>query len=50
MPGYDFVRDNVIEVVMTQIVDDTGSDVKTLLDQATNDANTILDEQMAQVK
>jgi len=50
VPGYDFVRDNVIEVVMTQIVDDTGSDVKTLLDQATNDANTILDEQMAQVK
>ena len=50
VPGYDFVRDNVIEVVMTQIVDDTGSDVKALLDQATIDANTILDEQMAQVK
>jgi len=50
VPGYDFVRDNVIEPVMTNIVDDPTADVKALLDQANIDANAILAEQMAQVK
>jgi len=50
VPGYDFVRDNVIEVVMTTIVDDVTADVKALLDQANIDANAILAEQMAQIK
>jgi multiple sugar transport system substrate-binding protein/sn-glycerol 3-phosphate transport system substrate-binding protein len=49
VPGYDFVRDNVIEVVMTSIVDDPTSDVKALLDQANVDANAILAEQLAQI-
>ncbi len=49
VPGYDFVRDNVIEPVMTSIVDPT-ADVKALLDQANIDANAILAEQMAQIK
>jgi len=49
VPGYDFVRDNVVEVVMTSIVDDVTSDVKALLDQATADANAILAEQMSQI-
>jgi len=50
VPGYDFVRDNVIEVVMTSIVDDVTTDVKALLDQATVDANAILAEQMSQIQ
>jgi len=50
VPGYDFVRDNVIEVVMTSIVDDVTADVKALLDEANVNANTILAEQMAQIK
>jgi len=50
VPGYDFVRDNVIEIVMTNIVDDVTSDVKALLDQANIDANAILAEQMSQIK
>jgi hypothetical protein len=50
VPGYDFVRDNVIEPVMTSIVDDPTADVKALLDQANIDANAILAEQMAQIK
>ena len=50
VPGYDFVRDNVVEVVMTSIVDDVTADVKALLDQANIDANAILAEQMSQIK
>ncbi|HQJ32138.1 MAG TPA: extracellular solute-binding protein [Candidatus Syntrophosphaera sp.] len=50
VPGYDFVRDNVIEPVMTSIVDDPTSDVKALLDEANVNANDILAEQMSQIK
>ena len=50
MPGYDFGRDNVIEPVMTSIVDDPTSDVQALLDEANVNANDILAEQMAQIK
>jgi multiple sugar transport system substrate-binding protein/sn-glycerol 3-phosphate transport system substrate-binding protein len=50
VPGYDFVRDNVIEPVMTSIVDDTTADVKALLDEANVNANAILAEQMSQIK
>lgn len=50
VPGYDFVRDNVIEIVMTSIVDNPTEDVKTLLDAANIDANEILAEQFAQMQ
>jgi len=50
VPGYDFVRDNVIEVVMTSIVDDVTADVKALLDEANINANTILAEQLSQIQ
>ena len=50
VPGYDFVRDNVVEVVMTSIVDDVTADVKTLLDEANVAANDILAEQMSQIQ
>jgi len=50
VPGYDFVRDNVVEPVMTSIVDDPTADVKALLDAANIEANKILAEQMAQIK
>lgn len=50
VPGYDFVRDNVIEPVMTSIVDDVTSDVQALLDEANVNANDILAEQMSQIK
>lgn len=50
VPGYDFVRDNVIEPVMTSIVDDVTSNVQTLLDEANVAANGILAEQMSQIK
>jgi len=49
VPGYDFVRDNVIEVVMTSIVDDVTTDVKALLDEANVAANDILAEQLSQI-
>ena len=49
VPGYDFVRDNVVEVVMTSIVDDVTADVKALLDEANAAANDILAEQMSQI-
>ena len=50
VPGYDFVRDNVIEPAMTSIVDDVTADVRALLDEANVNANEILAEQMAQIK
>jgi len=50
VPGYDFVRDNVIEPAMTAIVDDTTVDVRAILDEANVNANAILAEQMAQIK
>lgn len=50
VPGYDFVRDNVVEVVMTSIVDDVTADVQTLLDEANVAANDILAEQMSQIQ
>lgn len=50
VPGYDFVRKNVVEPVMSNIVDDTTADVKALLDAANIEANKILAEQMAQIK
>ena len=50
VPGYDFVRDNVIEPAMTAIVDDTTVDVRAILDEANVNANAILAEQMSQIK
>ncbi len=50
VPGYDFVRDNVVEVVMTSIVDDVTADVKALLDEANAAANVILVEQLSQIQ
>jgi len=50
VPGYDFVRKNVVEPVMSNIVDDPTADVKALLDAANIEANKILAEQMAQIK
>lgn len=50
VPGYDFVRDNVIEPVMDMIVGDATGDVQTLLDEANVAANDILAEQMSQIK
>jgi len=50
VPGYDFVRENVVEPVMSSIVDDPTADVKALLDAANIEANKILAEQMAQIK
>jgi multiple sugar transport system substrate-binding protein/sn-glycerol 3-phosphate transport system substrate-binding protein len=50
VPGYDFVRDNVVEVVMTSIVDDVTADVKALLDEANVAANDILAEQLSQIQ
>jgi len=50
VPGYDFVRDKVIIPVMASIVDDPTSDVKSQLDKANEDANTILADQMSQIQ
>ncbi|GAB4556831.1 MAG: hypothetical protein Kow0047_00630 [Anaerolineae bacterium] len=47
VPGYDFVRDKV-EEAMAAIAN--GADVQTTLDQLTEEANQILDEQMAELK
>jgi multiple sugar transport system substrate-binding protein/sn-glycerol 3-phosphate transport system substrate-binding protein len=49
VPGYDFVREDVIELVMASIVDDPTADVKALLDDANARANQILEEQMSQL-
>ncbi len=47
VPGYDFVRDKV-EEAMAAIAD--GADVKSTLDQLTEEANAILAEQMAELQ
>ena len=49
VPGYDFVREDVINLVMANIVDDPTADVKALLDEANAQANQILEEQMSQL-
>ena len=50
VPGYDFVREDVINKVMAAIVDTPTSDVKAQLDKANEDANKILADQMSQIK
>jgi len=49
VPGYDFVREDVVNLVMASIVDDPTADVKALLDDANARANQILEEQMSQL-